>query len=169
MAALVVHKFAAMGTRRFILIGYCGGLVPDLLYGEILIVTSAKSEDGVATQYYPGQNEFNSSGRLVSIAKEKLSSDKFPFRCGKIVSTSAMFLETQQVISDWQSQGCIAVDGETAATIAVAEKFNAEVISLLTCSDNLVMGDNLYEVDQRRMELEETAFEKIQYLALDLA
>lgn len=150
MAALVVHKFAAMGTKRFIQIGYCGGLTPSLKYGEVLVVSSAKSEDGVATQYFPNENEFSSSKGLVSQAVEILKKENFPHQVGKIVSTSAMFLETDDVVKKWNAQGFVGVDGETAATFAVAAKFHAESISLLTCSDNLALGDNYYESNENR-------------------
>jgi purine-nucleoside phosphorylase len=169
MAALVVHKFAAMGTKRFIQIGYCGGLTPSLKYGEVLIVSSAKSEDGVSTQYFPTENEFSSSKGLVSHAVEILKKENFPHQVGKIVSTSAMFLETGDVVKKWNTQGYVGVDGETATTIAVAAKFHAESISLLTCSDNLALGDNYYESNENRNAAEEAAFERIQNLALELA
>lgn len=36
-------------------------------------------------------------------------------------------------------------------------------------SDNLAVGDNIYEVDSKRIEAEESAFLKVQNLALQLA
>lgn len=169
MAALVVHKFAAMGTRRFIQIGYCGGISKSLEYGQVLIVSEAKSEDGVATQYFPEQNLFSSTTRLVSEAERVLQAESFPYQIGKLVSTSAMFLETEKTVEAWASEGIIGVDGETATTFAVAQKFGAEAVSLLTCSDNLAMGDNIYEAAEGRFALEEKAFERIQNLALQIA
>lgn len=73
MAALVVHKFAIMGTRRFIQIGYCGGLSEKLKYGEVLVVRSAKAEDGVSNQYFPDQSIFKSSDVLVEEAQKILT------------------------------------------------------------------------------------------------
>lgn len=56
MAALVVHKFAMMGTKRFIQIGYCGGLSPDLKYGDILLVRSASSRSNTLLFLAPRSN-----------------------------------------------------------------------------------------------------------------
>lgn len=169
MAALIVHKFAVMGTKRFIQIGYCGGLSEKLKYGEILVVQSAKAEDGVSNQYFPEQSIFKSSDVLVERAQQILASELFPFQTGNIVTTSAMFLETQKMIYHWNKEGFIGVDGETAATLSVAQKFDAETISLLTCSDNLALGDNFYESDDERENRVIAAFERIQNLALQLS
>lgn len=169
MAALIVHKFAVMGTTRFIQIGYCGGLSKGLKYGEILIVQEAKAEDGVSNQYIPNKVIFESTETLVRKAKDILTSESFSFQLGKVVTTSAMFLETEQIVKSWSDNGYIAVDGETATTLAVAQKFGAEAISLLTCSDNLAQGDNFYESHEERELAEEVAFERIQNLALQLS
>jgi len=149
--------------------GYCGGLTANLKYGEVLIVQSAMSEDGVSDQYFPDQSEFFSSPALVAEAQKILNAEKFPYQPGKIITTSAMFLETERAVQAWSDKGFIGVDGETATTLAVASKFGAECISLLTCSDNLALGDNYYEVDSKREVAEASAFEKIQNLALRLA
>ncbi|MCB0393805.1 MAG: hypothetical protein KDD25_04570, partial [Bdellovibrionales bacterium] len=60
MTALVVHKFAMMGTKRFIQIGYCGGLSRNLNYGEILVVKNAVGEDGISSEYILEGSELSS-------------------------------------------------------------------------------------------------------------
>ena len=80
-----------------------------------------------------------------------------------------MFLETEQVVKNWQAQNYLGVDGETATTFAEAERYGAESISLLTCSDNIALGDTFYNSDSDRFALEEDAFEKIQNLAWELS
>lgn len=136
---------------------------------EALIVQSAKAEDGVSNQYFPNQTIFKSSDVLVQSAKEILSSESFPYQVGHVVTTSAMFLETQKIVNQWNQEGYIGVDGETATTLSVAQRFGAEAVSLLTCSDNLALGDNIYESDNDRQNKEATAFERTQKLALQLS
>jgi len=169
MTALIVHKFAMMGTKHFIQIGYCGSLSAHLNYGEILLVKSAKSEDGVSTQYFPNELEFFPGNNLFNKAEMLLKEKKYLYKTGSIVTTSAMFLETQNVVKNWQSNNYIGVDGETATTFAVAQKFGAEAISILTCSDHVALGDTLFNSDDDRSNLEEEAFGKIQNLALALS
>lgn len=134
-----------------------------------MIVEAAKSEDGVSNQYIPDKIVFESTNSLVKKAEDILTSDSFSFQIGKVVTTSVMFLETQQIVSSWSENGYIAVDGETATTLAVAQRFEAEAVSLLTCSDNLALGDNFYEAHEDRELAEESAFERIQNLALQLS
>lgn len=149
MAALIVHKFAAMGTKRFIQTGYCGGLSKDLQYAEIVVASAVWGDDGVSDQYLPGKKLYYPTSMLVNTVIDYLNSERFAYQKGSIISTSAIFLETYEKAKMWAQQGFIGVDGETATTLAVAEKFNAEAISLLTCSDNLIAGDNLYERNEK--------------------
>lgn len=169
MAALIVHKYAMLGTQRFIQIGYCGGLSKELRYGDILIVSRAKGEDGVSSAYLPGQMHYEADPTLVSRAETFLDKKHFRYRVGEVVSTSAMFLETSARVEKWASEGLVGVDGETAATFAVARKFRAEAIGLLTCSDNLILGDNFWEMTKEREHAEDTALERIRELALALS
>lgn len=169
MTALIVHRFAMMGTKKFIQIGYCGGLKSELAYGDILLVDKAYSEDGVSNQYWSDRNIFLPDDLLFRKTQSLLSSQDYPYKIGSIVTTSAMLLETKESISAWQKQGLWGVDGEIATTFAIAEKYNAKAISLLTCSDNLALGDTFYNNDENRLSLEEDAFEKIQNIAFEIA
>ena len=80
-----------------------------------------------------------------------------------------MFLETHKTVAVWADQGFVGVDGETATTLAVAEKFGAEAIALLTCSDNLALGDNVWETGEEAEKAEKDAVDRIHQLAVDLA
>lgn len=169
MTALIVHKFALMGTKRFVQIGYCGGLILELKYGEVLVVAEALSEDGVTSQYFPKQNRFQSSESLVEKSVDFLKQRSVPFQVGKVVSTSAMFLETNDLVKFWAEGDLVGVDGETSTTLAIASKFGAESISLLTCSDNLSLGHNLYEQACITEKSQDAALGQIQNLAFELA
>jgi purine-nucleoside phosphorylase len=90
-------------------------------------------------------------------------------KIGEVVSTSAMFLETSSIVEQWASEGFIGVDGETATTFAVAKKFGADAVGLLTCSDNLALGHNFWETSDGAEDAEDQAIDHIRELALSLA
>ncbi|WP_375534283.1 hypothetical protein [Alteribacillus sp. HJP-4] len=51
MAGMLVHQFALVGTEKFIQTVYFGGLSEQVQYGDILIVTAARTADGVSPLY----------------------------------------------------------------------------------------------------------------------
>ncbi|MCT2536315.1 uridine phosphorylase [Aquibacillus koreensis] len=169
MASTIVHQFGAIGTEVFIQTGYFGGLSLDVAYGDIFIVTEAVMQDGVSHLYLPNQTVVKADERLVNEAVEYCERRGYRYSTGRIISTSAIFLETEQMIRDWSLDGHLGVDMETATTLAIAKKFNRRAIGLLNLSDHLCKGDTLYDCTIDRESIEMETDEKIRDLALYLS
>lgn len=168
MAATIAHQFACAGTDLFIQTGYFGGLSRDLNYGDILIVTGAEMQDGVSHWYLPEKDKVMSDQDLVNKAISYCR--KKGYRCvtGTVISTSAMMLETHDMVKGWSEKGHLGVDMETAATLAVAKKYDKQGIALLNLSDHIIEGDTLYNNMDMREDIEEKTDKKIRDLALYL-
>ncbi len=169
MATTIVHQFGISGTERFIQTGYFGGLSQDVKYGDILIVTQAEMQDGVSHWYLPNETIVKSDESLVNAAIDYCEKKGYSYSTGSVVSTSAMLLETKEMINGWASNGHVGVDMETATTLAVAKRFNKRAIGLLNLSDHLIHGDTLFSYTKQREEMEAETDEKMRDLALHLA
>lgn len=169
MATTIVHQFGLAGTDQFIQTGYFGGLSHDVKYGDILIVTQAEMQDGVSHWYLPNQTTVKSDENLVHAAIDYCEKKGFNYSTGSVISTSAMLLETLEMIKGWTSNGHLGVDMETATTLAIAKRFNKRAIGLLNLSDHLIQGDTLYSYTKERNEIEAETDAKIRDLALYLA
>ncbi len=169
MATTIVHQFGAAGTELFIQTGYFGGLSSDVNYGDILIVTSAEMQDGVSHWYLTNQSIVKADDQLVSTAIDYCEKKGYRYSTGSVISTSAMLLESMEMVSGWAANGHLGVDMETATTLAIAQKFHKRAIGLLNLSDHLMQGDTLYSYTKEREELEAETDEKIRDLALYLA
>lgn len=169
MATNVLHQFASIGTEVFIQTGYFGGLSSEIHYGDILIVTEAEMLDGVSHWYLPDKKTVRCNEELVSEAINFCERKGYKYITGSVLSTSAMLLETKEMVKNWSSNGHIGVDMETAATLAVAKKFAKKAISLLNLSDLLIQGDTLYSYLKEREEIEAETDGKIRELALYLS
>lgn len=168
VACSITHQFANAGTHTFIQTGYFGGLSDKARYGDILIVTGAEMKDGVSHWYLPGQSIVKSDESLVEAAVEYCIKHGYRYVTGTVLTTSAMLLETHDMVLEWSGRGHIGVDMETATTLAVAQKFNRKSISLLNMSDYLLAGDTLYSYSEERATLEVSTDQKIRELALYL-
>ncbi len=169
MAATVVHQFSLAGTNQFIQTGYMGGLSNDVKYGDIFIVTEAGMQDGVSQWYLPDQQVVKADEQLVDEAINYCEKKGYSYSVGSIMSTSAMLLETTEMINKWASSGFLGVDMETATTLAIAKKFNKKAISLMNLSDHLLQGDTLYSYTKDRKEMEAETDEKIREVAIHLS
>jgi purine-nucleoside phosphorylase len=168
MATNIVHQFASIGTEIFIQTGYFGGLTKEVNYGDIFIVNEAEMQDGVSHFYLPENNLVKSDERLVNFAIDYCEKKGYKYVVGSVHSTSAMFLETPEMIKEWSLNGHMGVDMETATTLAVAKKFNKKAIGLLNLSDHLIQGDTLYSYIEERELIEAETDKKIKDLALYL-
>lgn len=166
VAGLIVHQFSIMGTKKFIQTGYMGGLSNSIKYGDIFIVTEAKMLDGVSQWYWPERSTIKADEELVNKAINYCEKKKYSYVTGKIISTSAMLVETNDLVRGWAEDGYLGVDGETAATFAIAKKFDKKSISLLNISDHLIEGDTLYNYTKEREIIEEETDQRIRELAL---
>lgn len=169
MAATIVHQFGAAGTNLFIQTGYFGGISDNVNYGDIFIVTEAGMLDGVSHWYLPNQNKVKADERIVNAAIEYCEKKGYSYSTGSVISTSAMLLETVDMVKSWSDSGYSGVDMETATTFAIAKKFNNKAIGLLNLSDYLIKGETVYSYTKEREELEAEIDGKIRDVALHLS
>ncbi|MED4056216.1 hypothetical protein P4654_19120 [Niallia taxi] len=137
-------------------------------YGDIFIVTEAKMEDGVSSHYKPGHNVVKSDEQLVNKAMEYCEKKNYSYVTGSVISTNTPFLETSKLVLKWSLDRNIGVDMETAATLAVANKFNRKAVSLLNLSDHLLQGDTFYAYTAEREKLEAEIDKRIREIAFHL-
>lgn len=168
-AAMMAHRFSVLGTNTFVQTGYFGGLAPKIEYGDILIVTGAFMEDGVSQWYMPKEKMVYADPELVEAVIRYCENKGYSYATGTVFSTSAMLMETSDMVKNWANEGHLGVDMETATTFAVANKFNKKAIGLLNLSDHIIFGDTFYNRPENYNELEEETDRRIRELALYLA
>ncbi|WP_090866042.1 uridine phosphorylase [Oceanobacillus limi] len=169
VAAMISHRFALLGTENFIQTGYYGGLSQAIQYGDILIVTSAYMEDGVSQWYIPGQTIVDADTELVQAAIDYCEMKGYRYVTGSVFSTSAMLMETSELVQSWAADGHVGVDMETATTFAIARKYNRKAIGLLNLSDHIIEGDTLYSGNEEFKEIEGEIDRRIREISLYLA
>lgn len=168
-AAITAHIFGNVGTEKFIQTGYFGGLSHDVQYGDILIVTGAYMEDGVSQWYSPGATQVFADPKLVEAAMQYCEEKGYRYVTGSVMSTSAMYMETAEIVKGWSEEGHLGVDMETATTFAIAKYFNRSAIGLLNLTDHIIKGDTFYTTTKKTKNLIDETDIKIRELALHLA
>lgn len=78
-------------------------------------------QDGTSHWYLPNNSSVTSDERLLNETIDYCEKMGYSYVVGSILSTSTILLETNEMISEWASNGHIGVDMETATTLAVAK------------------------------------------------
>lgn len=137
-AVMLLETLIAWGARSFVFFGWCGAISPDVKIGDILIPTSAVVDEGTSIHYMqPKDSVVRPSPVTIGSIKTILSDRDIAFHEGRIWSTDAIFRETRDKVSHYQSTGVVAVEMELSALFSVGRFRNVDVGGVLVVSDEL--------------------------------
>jgi len=164
MAAIKLEAAIALGCRRFVSCGGAGALVPELALGQVVVPTSAVRDEGTSYHYLPPAREVVASAEVVRRVQAFLLERGVSCLLGKTWTTDGVFRETPTRVSRRRAEGCLVVEMEAAALLAVAQFRQVPFVSLLYAGDSLAGA----EWDHRRWTRHEGR-ETLLWLAADAA
>jgi uridine phosphorylase len=137
-AAIVLEELIALGARRAVRVGTCGGLAPDLALGELIVAREAICADGTSRALGAGER-VNADGALTSALLREAPTA----RPGTVVSVD-LFYE-----ADGHGAGhrALAVEMEAAALFAVGARRGVPVACMLAVSDTIGAGEERRRID----------------------
>lgn len=136
-AAIVLEKLIALGAQRLWVLGWCGSLQPDLRIGDLIIPTTALSEEGTSAHYPADEKRRRTDPALNEHLKNGLHKANLPFMTGPVWTTDAIYRETRSKIVAYQGKGILAVEMEISALITVAAYRSVALTGVLVVSDEL--------------------------------
>jgi uridine phosphorylase len=146
MAAVTLEELVVLGGRRFTAVGGAGVLVPELVLGHAVVVDSALRDEGTSFHYLPAGRVVDADPEGVAALVARLHAADVAHTVGRTWTTDAVYRETRGRTDRRREEGCLTVEMEAAALIAVA-RFRG-----VTFSQVLFAGDSLAgeEWDHRR-------------------
>lgn len=121
IAAGLLEEAIAFGCRKFIACGGCGVLERDIAVGHLFVVAGAVRDEGVSYHYLPPGREVIANEVGVDALVKTLDQRGVPYRVGKTWTTDAPYRETVNKIARRREEGCLTVEMESAALIAVSQ------------------------------------------------
>jgi uridine phosphorylase len=158
MAAGLLEEVIALGCRKFIACGGCGVLEKDIPVGSLIVVSCAIRDEGVSYHYLPPSREVIANEGAVNSLAGVLNTRGVPYRTGKTWTTDAPYRETPKKMAKRKADGCLTVEMESAALIAVAQFRGVIFGQVLYGGDDLSgsVWDN--RAWQSRSEIRESLF-----------
>lgn len=157
LAAAFLEQAIARGCRRFAVCGGAGALVPELALGHVIVPTAAVRDEGTSYHYLAPAREVAVEPSAVTAATSVLSERGVPFVASKTWTTDAIYRETRARTARRREEGCLVVEMEAAALLAVARFRSVPLVCLLYAGDSLA-GDNWEGRDWQRHDRREQLF-----------
>lgn len=136
-AGIVVEELAALGVRRFVLVGLAGSLAREIRVGSMVVCTKALRDEGTSHHYQKGAPFSHPDRRLTSSLALSLRAAGTPYSRGPSWTTDAPYRETVPEIRRYRRAGILTVEMEASAVFAVAMALDREAAALFVISDHL--------------------------------
>ena len=137
IAAGLLEEAIAFGCRKFIACGGCGVLEKDMAVGHLIVVSGAVRDEGVSYHYLPAEREVAANEVGVNALAKVMNDRELPYLVGKTWTTDAPYRETVKKITNRRAEGCLTVEMESAALMAVAQFRNVVFGQALYGGDDL--------------------------------
>lgn len=137
-AVMVIERLIALGVRNVVAVGWCGSLQEDVRIGDLVVPSSAVSEEGTSAHYPLSEGVVpTASPGLAEPLKGLLRARGARVHEGSVWSTDAPFRETVGKVKVHQERGILAVDMETSALFTLASFRAIRMAVALVVSDDL--------------------------------
>jgi purine-nucleoside phosphorylase len=141
-AAIVMEELVQLGVKRFIRVGTCGGLQPDLELGDLIVALSAVPADRTVETYVEHEPHCpTASWELVHGAVHAAKEIRQAMRVGPIVSSDVFYNPEGGQYERWSRRGVLAVEMEAAVLFTIGALRGVHAGALLTVSDVVVEGE----------------------------
>lgn len=121
LAAGLMDEVIALGAKHIIACGGCGVLDKDIGVGHILVPEAALRDEGTSYHYLPPSAEVTADAAALASIEAVLNAHQIPYLRTKTWSTDGYYRETPSRVQKFREMGCLAVEMEAAAFMAVAQ------------------------------------------------
>lgn len=136
-SAIMLEMAIASGVKSVVALGTAGSLDAGTLPHKIIIPVAAVREEGVSYHYMPDSEEVEQDKTSVDVLKSEIQKHGLDFLTGKTWTTDAFFRETSGKVQEMKARGCVCVDMECSALIAICKFRNIRFAQFMLSFDNL--------------------------------
>lgn len=133
----LLEEIIAKGGKSILLFGSCGSLNKEITAGHVIVPTWAYRDEGTSYHYMAASDGDYVEVKSAKHLEEILRVLKVPYTCGKTWTTDAFYRETRKNMELRKSDGCLTVEMECAAVMAMAQFRGVKAYQFLYSADNL--------------------------------
>jgi len=138
-AANALEMAAAAGGRRVVVFGACGGVVPEVGVGELIVATGGVRGEGTSRYYAPPEFPAAFDPMLTAGLWEAASASGVAAHRGMVYTTDAGYRQGPEIYEECAGL-VIGVESECAAAAVVGASLGLVMGALLFCTDNVTLA-----------------------------
>lgn len=129
-----LETIIALGVKYIVVVGLCGIFKNSLSVGAIILPQSILSEEGTSRHYYETIDFVSPDSQLLNQADAFLS-QSCTIHQHFIVSSDSVYRQTFKKETYWRELGCVGVDMEASAILAVSQYYGIKTVAMFMASD----------------------------------
>lgn len=137
LAAGILEEVIALGCDRIVACGGAGALRDDLALGHAVVVDEAVRDEGTSLHYLAPSRTVRADPHGVEVLTRLLLDEGVPHLVGRSWTTDGFYRETPSRIERRRREGCLTVEMEAAAFMAVARFRSVRFAQLLYAGDSV--------------------------------
>lgn len=137
LASAFCEELIAMGARKLVACGGAGALVPDLVLGHAIVVDGAVRDEGTSYHYLAPARTVDAAPEVAAAIRGALDAAGLAHTTGHTWTTDAIYRETRARVERRVAEGCLTVEMEAAALLAVARYRKVDFGQVLLAGDSL--------------------------------
>jgi purine-nucleoside phosphorylase len=133
----VMRSLAFTRVDTVIGLGTCGALQQEIECGDVVIAQSSKAGECLSMHYgFKYDDVIPADGSLTEPMTRFFSRNGLTVHAGPIVTTGAVFRETDELVSSWSRDGYLGVELEASGQFALAEYMGFKTTMALLVTDH---------------------------------
>jgi len=133
----LLETLIANGAKRFVVVGCCGSIRPEVEIGDVIVPTSAISEEGTSAHYHPELFPPEADPELADIIADIARDKGRSIHKGPVWTTDAPYRETCEKVKKYGEMSVLGVEMEMSALFTVARFRGVKLAAVLAVSDEL--------------------------------
>jgi uridine phosphorylase len=138
--ANALEMAAANGGRQVVLFGACGGVVPEVGVGDLVVATGGVRGEGTSRYYAPPEYPAACDAALTMLLWQTAKGAEVGAHRGVVFTTDASYRQGPELYDTYAGL-VVAVDCEVATAAVVGARLGLAVGGLLFCTDNVTLRD----------------------------
>lgn len=137
IVAELAEELAVMGIRKMILMTWGGALQPDMKPGDIVVCNRAIRDEGTSQHYLPPAKYIEADSGLVEQLAAAIRKRGASCSIGATWTTDAPYRETRAEVQQYQSEGVLTVEMESAGLFTIGHVRSVQAASVVVVMDSL--------------------------------
>lgn len=140
-ASIALEELVKVGAKRFIRVGTCGGIQPDIKGGDLVIATGAIRMEGTSKEYAPIEFPAVANLDIINALVQASKNLNYTHHTGIVQCKDAFYGQhnpelmpvNYELLNKWEAWkrlGCLASEMESAALFVVASFLKVKIGSI---------------------------------------